>query len=110
MLLHEISVDQLLVELEKRQEAYAQAKAEFDHAQMRLDVMFSQQYGAIRNAQKISVEDAKHAVRGRPGYESAWSVVLDLQRVRDEAMLSLERMRTAIDLWRTEQATIRKAG
>lgn len=106
--LHEYDADAILDWLEQRQDQYADAKHEADVAEQHVKVMFARSYLAIREAKKCSVEDARMRVTADPAYIDAWKESLRLGMKKDKAQLALERMRTGVDLWRSEQANRRK--
>ena len=106
--LHEYDADQVLHWLSKSMDEYVIAKHESDQAEQHVKTMFARTYNTIRAAEKCSVEDAKMQVTASPEYIEAWKESLKLGMEKDQAFLKLEKARTAVDLWRSENANRRK--
>jgi hypothetical protein len=122
MNLSDLSADQLITLLEKRGDAYieksneyADVKAEASLSDFTLKRRFAATYSAIRNIETCSVEDAKSKTLTDSDYLEAYSDDIKIQLKkersaieREKASLSLDRVKVAIDLWRSHRADVRK--
>lgn len=106
--LRTFTADQMLSQLEDRQTAFTLAKYEHDQAEQVLKSLYASRYLAIKDSLRCSVEDAKQNALDDGEYVAQWKDTIrkgwDMERARN----ALERVRTAIELWRTEQASLRK--
>ena len=122
MNLSDLTADQLITLLEKRGDAYidknneyADVKAEASLSDFTLKRRFAATYTAIRNIENCSVEDAKSKTLTDSDYLEAYSEDIKIQLKkernaieREKASLSLDRVKIAIDLWRSHRADVRK--
>jgi len=105
--LHTFTSDQMLAQLEERQDAYTDAKRDHDQAEQILKSLYASRYLAIKAALKCSVEDAKQTALDDSQYVEQWKLTLNRGWEMERARNALERVRTAIELWRSEAATRR---
>ena len=122
MNLSDLSADQLITLLEKRGDAYieksneyADVKAEASLSDFTLKRRFAATYSANRNIETCSVEDAKSKALMDSDYLESYGSDIKIQLKkersaieREKASLSLDRVKIAIDLWRSHRADVRK--
>ena len=122
MNLSDLTADQLITLLEKRGDAYidknneyADVKAEASLSDFTLKRRFAATYSAIRNIETCSVEDAKSKALMDSDYLESYGSDIKIQLKkersaieREKASLSLDRVKIAIDLWRSHRADVRK--
>jgi flavin-dependent dehydrogenase len=106
-LVREIDADRLIALLDERQEAAVMAKDAASRTSFALERIQKAIYSALRKAGGISVEDAKAAVFDSDAVVEAYEADMAAQREKDRAMYALDRVKVAIDLFRTEQSTLR---
>ena len=106
MKLHEMTSDQLLAELERRSEALLVAETKFVELETAFKAHEAASYRAMRDAGH-SQGDAEKAVRAAPEWSHAY-LALQMAVVEEkEARRRYRRAESAMDLWRTEQSTLR---
>ena len=108
MPLHELSADQLLAHMDKRGAEYAATKyaatlAEGNHQRAKASV-----YQSLRSGGGISVEDAKAQALSNETVTKTFIEMIEHELKKDVAYLALERARVAVELWRSEQANLRR--
>lgn len=108
MKLHELTADAILETLEKRADAYLDAKDAAARAEAKHDVCKAAVYSALRKAGGISVDDAKARALENETVITCFHEWQDAEREKDRAYLALERARHAVELWRTEQSNRRR--
>lgn len=108
MKLHEMDGDTILEELEKRGEAYVKHKADAATSEFMLKRRYAAVYTAIRSIDGCSIEDAKNRALNDKDYLAAFRDDVQIQLKKDAAQLGLERVRTAVELWRSHRADVRK--
>lgn len=107
MKLHEMTPDQILEQLELRQDVYIEAaeieaKTEAAHKQMEAQ-MFK-----LYRASKESIEDAKRSVIENEAFQTSWEDLIDKQMAAARARAAVERAKLATDLYRTIRADQRR--
>lgn len=108
MKLHEMPADMILEELEKRADAYVDAKYKADSAEAFHETTKAGVFVALRKAGGGSVEDCKAAAIDHCDVVKALMAYLAAAREKDKAYMALERARTAAEMWRSEQANRRR--
>ncbi len=107
MKLHELDADKLLEILEQRQEEYAEAKERAGRTSFALERIQKGSYMAIRKAEGLSIEDSKAAALNSDMVIVAFNEDMEAQREKDRTLFALERVRIAIDLFRSIRADMR---
>ena len=108
MKLHEMPADMILEELERRADAYVEAKYKSDQLEAWHDKVKAGVFVALRKAGGGSVEDCKAAAIDARETLDALDEYLKAAMEKDKAYMALERARTAAEMWRSEQANRRR--
>lgn len=99
--------DELISELEARQDKWISKQEVADAEEARHDAYIAARYTELKRCNGLSIEDAKAAVRADAdaleSQEQARAARFDAMR----AKMAVERARLAIDAWRTIQANKR---
>ena len=105
--LAERSIDELMALLDSRHDAVVVAKERAARADFALERMKRGIYNALRKSGGVSIEDAKSQAFCADEVVEAYNESISAERAKDEALYALDRIKTAIDLYRTEQSTLR---
>ncbi len=104
-----INPDQLLRLLEQRSDALLAAEDDASEQEMALKAWESSYFLTLRDA-KIAVAEAEHRVRAAPQWSEMFRACAKARNEAAKVKRDYQRVVTAIDLWRTEQATRRTVG
>ena len=107
MRLLDLSAEQMLEELEARQEAAIEAEAKEARAKASLAATEGAVIDELRR-QGFPVEIAKRKAQGHDSWREAHSVYLEVWVAFKAAQAAAQRASKALELWRTEKADARK--
>ena len=106
--LRDLSPEQMVEILEKRMEDYADAFEAEGNEKSRHDALSAGLYDTFREVDKKSIEDAKRALWSIEDYRESDKWVRQATADALRAKMAVERARIAIDLYRSEQVSLRK--
>lgn len=106
--LHEMPADMILEELERRADAYVEAKYKADQLEAWHERVKAGVFVALKKAGGGSVEECKAGAINDNETIMAFAGYLKASMEKDKAYMALERARTAAEMWRSEQANRRR--
>lgn len=121
MRLRDMTADQISEELERREQGYFTKEGEFvpgylqaveshDRQKSAHEALSAGLYDVFRRTDKMSIEDAKRALWTVEAFRDSEEEVRKAKIEELKAKMAVDRAKSALDLWRTEAANMRRVG